>query len=167
MTDVNEALERLEREINGVAVVSVSVRPIRTVLDALAEAREVLDGADHTAAKYWRLLKEAEAARDRAKRAAKTLGEIVERQVEDTLRWAGMDDQIGVEDPDQQLAWERCAEMPTRIKELEAERDRYRAAIVDARAEQRDYTIPHDEALSNIGTILTRALNEPGESDDR
>ena len=54
---------------------------------------------------------ESAEALDRAKRGAKTLGEIVERQVEDTLRWAGMEDQIGTDDPDQQLAWELCAEM--------------------------------------------------------
>lgn len=56
-----------------------------------------------------------------AKRGARTLGEIVERQIEDMLRWAGMEDQIGTDDPDQQLAWERCAEMPHRIAELEAQ----------------------------------------------
>lgn len=57
----------------------------------------------------------------REKRGAKMLGEIVERQIEDMLRWAGMEDQIGTDDPDQQLAWERCAEMPGRIAELEEE----------------------------------------------
>lgn len=71
----------------------------------------------------WLEARDAEAAEAlaRVKRGAKTLGEIVERQVKDTLRWAGMEDQIGTDDPDQQLAWERCAEMPGRIAELEAE----------------------------------------------
>lgn len=69
-------------------------------------------------------------AHERTKRGAKTLGEIVVRQVEDTLRWAGMEDQIGTDDPDQQLAWERCAEMPGRIAELEAELAEVRAGVV-------------------------------------
>lgn len=47
---------------------------------------------------------------------------------------------------------------------VEAERDRYRAALEDIRAEQQDYTVPHDEALSNIGTILSRALNDDKEA---
>lgn len=73
---------------------------------------------------------EAAEAHERTKRGVKTLGEIVVRQVEDTLRWAGMEDQIGTDDPDQQLAWERCAEMPGRIAELEAELAEVRAGVV-------------------------------------
>lgn len=73
---------------------------------------------------------ESAEALDRAKRGAKTLGEIVERQVEDTLRWAGMEDQIGTDDPDQQLAWELCAEMPGKIAALEAELVEVRAGVV-------------------------------------
>lgn len=60
-------------------------------------------------------------ALERCGRGAKTLGEMVDRHIEDTLRWAGMEEQIGTDDPDQQLAWERCAEMPGRIAALEAE----------------------------------------------
>lgn len=47
---------------------------------------------------------------DRTKRGARTLGEIIDRQITDLLRWAGMEDQIGLDDPDQQTAWERVAE---------------------------------------------------------
>lgn len=73
---------------------------------------------------------ESAKAHERTKRGAKTLGEIVERQIEDTLRWSGMEDQIGTDDPDQQLAWERCAEMPGRIAALEAELAEVRAGVV-------------------------------------
>ena len=52
------------------------------------------------------------------KRGAKTLGEIVDRHVEDLLRWAGMEDQIGNDDPDQQTAWELVAEMPETIRRV-------------------------------------------------
>lgn len=41
----------------------------------------------------------------------------------------------------------------------QAERDALRAVLDDIRAEQQDYTIPHDEALSNIGEILSRAID--------
>lgn len=75
-----------------------------TVLDAL-EPRE--------------RIAELEAELDRTKRGAQTLGKIIDRQINDLLHWAGMDDQIGLDDPDQQTAWERVAAMPGRIRELE------------------------------------------------
>ena len=54
----------------------------------------------------------------KTKNACAELGRQLERFIEDTLRWAGMEDQIGLDDPDQQLAWEKCAEMPGRIQAL-------------------------------------------------
>lgn len=112
--------------------------------------------------------------RDRAKRAAVTLGRIVERQVEDTLRWACMEDQIGTNDPDQQLAWELCAEMPGKIAALTVERDRYRASLEEIQAMlpgprtfaeslARDFEgnlWPRTIDADQVAAILTRALNE-------
>lgn len=86
---------------------------------------------------------ESEEAHERTKRGAKTLGEIVVRQVEDMLRWAGMEDQIGTDDPDQQLAWERCAEMPGRIAELEAELAELRAAAAAEEQPEWEYRVQH------------------------
>lgn len=65
----------------------------------------------------------AQLAKDlsRLKRGGETLGKIVDRHIEDTLRWAGMEEQIGTEEPDQELAWERCSQMSSRIKALESE----------------------------------------------
>lgn len=58
--------------------------------------------------------------RDRVtQRAAQTLGKIIDRQITDLLHWAGMDDQIGLDDPDQQTAWELVAGMPDEIKTLQ------------------------------------------------
>lgn len=98
------------------------------------------------------------AERDRARSGAKTLGEIVERQVEDTLRWAGMEDQIGMDDPDQQLAWELCAEMPGKIATLLSDRDRLHKAITEA--------LSFESVLPAIATeprrILRAALDKEG-----
>lgn len=135
--------------------------------------------SDHTAAKYYQRMREAEQERDRAKSGAHTLGEIVVRQVVDTLRWAGMEDQIGTNDPDQQLAWDLCAEMPGKITALTAERDRYRAAIEQVRAMlpgsrtfaeslSRDFEgnlWPRTIDADRVAEILTHAPNENGETD--
>lgn len=79
------------------------------------------DGPEETCSRHGRSPRDLWDLLDRARSGAHTLGEIVERHVEDTLRWAGMEDQVGSDDPDQQLAWERCAEMPGRIAALQAE----------------------------------------------
>lgn len=64
MSGIDEARERLAKD-------PTRARPddIRAVLAALDEAREVLAGADHTAAKYWRRMTEAERERDEAREA--------------------------------------------------------------------------------------------------
>jgi hypothetical protein len=97
----------------------------------IEEAREANREYDyHTQGLINRLV----GALEKAQRGARTLGEIVERQVEDTLRWAGMEDQIGLDDPDQQTAWELCAEMPDKIARLTRERDSALATIEKVRA---------------------------------
>ena len=54
----------------------------------------------------------------------------------------------------------------TLLRDLADALEKAEAVIETIRAEQKDYTIPHDEALSNIGTILTAYDNEKGNNHD-
>lgn len=128
--------------------------------DLITEARDYASRRTGTVpgSLALRLVIELEAVaaeRESAKRGAKTLGEIVDRHVEDTLRWAGMEDQIGMDDPDQQLAWELCAEMPSRIAALEAV-----IAEVANYAEDRMHYGTHGRTVhsSRIGSDLKKIL---------
>lgn len=85
---------------------------------------------EQAAERAYRRAVDLEQELERVKHGAETLGKIIDRQVNDLLHWAGMDDQIGLDDPDQQTAWELVAGMPNRIKELEQE-------VRDARADER------------------------------
>ena len=158
MTDIDlDALEAVAAASGAIATAPV--------LDLIARVREleaIVNDGGNQAAKDYRRMREAEQACDRAKSAARTLGQILERQVEDTLRWAGMEDQIRTDDPDQQLAWELCAEMPGKIATLTAERDRYRAAIEEASRAWTDDSVSNTVAGVRAYQILSRALNENG-----
>ena len=97
----------------------------------------------------------------KTKDACKELGRQLERFIEDTFRWAGMEDQIGQDDPDQQLAWEICAEMPDTIKELTRERDEALAKLAKVRewAETRKGWVDHHSAvMQHVGDAANDVL---------
>ena len=83
------------------------------------------------------------------KRGAKTLGEIVDRQITDLLRWAGMEDQIGTDDPDQQTAWERVNEMPEKVKRMERV-----AAEIWAEEQAIQASLQHDPTNAHLSGAL-------------
>ena len=55
-----ETLELIAGRRSGMTTATQNRDAARTILDALASAEEVLAGADHTAAKYWRKMRDAE-----------------------------------------------------------------------------------------------------------
>jgi hypothetical protein len=143
------------------------------------------DLRDHKAAKFWRAKREAEvraekaeAERDRAKEACKTLGRIIEQQCDDILHITGLHDFIDEDgDGDWAAVWENAYSLPTvaEWERLQAERDAAREALarVEALADEweRNYasllaggfsgcSIGADSAAKRIRAALAQPATE-------
>ncbi|NHI16844.1 hypothetical protein [Microbacterium excoecariae] len=78
-----------------------------------------LDKAVVTIRRLAEALEGAERDRGKAKRAARILGEQLDRLIRDTFTWAQMEHQLADDyphEPDQQMAWERCSEIAARAR---------------------------------------------------